>query len=88
VRSIRTGAGASPLPTGAEAAAVEWTDAERSLVADRLVTQFVGSPATVVAGLETLQRVTGAAELVITTMTHDHDDRVRSYELLADARAG
>jgi len=42
----------------------------------------------VVECLETRQRVTGADELIITTITHDHADRVRSYELLADARAG
>jgi alkanesulfonate monooxygenase SsuD/methylene tetrahydromethanopterin reductase-like flavin-dependent oxidoreductase (luciferase family) len=88
VRSIRTGAGAIPFPTAAEAEAVRWTDAERDLVADRIATQFVGAPGTVVAELETLQRVTGADELVITTMTHDHRNRVRSYELLADAWSG
>jgi hypothetical protein len=30
-----------------------------------------------------LQRAVGADELVVTTITHDHADRVRSYELLA-----
>jgi alkanesulfonate monooxygenase SsuD/methylene tetrahydromethanopterin reductase-like flavin-dependent oxidoreductase (luciferase family) len=30
-----------------------------------------------------LQRVTGADELLVTTIAHDHTDRVRSYELLA-----
>jgi luciferase family oxidoreductase group 1 len=85
VLSIRTAAGAIPYPSAAEAAAVAWTEADRALVADRVATQLVGSPSTVVAALETVQRVTGADELVVTTMTHDHDDRVRSYELLADA---
>jgi hypothetical protein len=50
-----------------------------------VATQFTGAPDTVVAGLDTLRRVTGADELLITTITHDHADRVRSYELLADA---
>jgi hypothetical protein len=27
--------------------------------------------------------VTGADEVVVTTMTHEHADRARSYELLA-----
>ena len=27
---------------------------------------------------------TGADELIITTITHDHADRVRSYQLLAE----
>jgi luciferase family oxidoreductase group 1 len=85
VRSIRTGAGAIPFPSPAEAERLTWTDAERELIADRLDTQLVGSPVTVVAALDTLQRVTGADELVITTMTHDHADRVHSYRLLAGA---
>ena len=85
VRSVRTGEGAIPFPTPEEADLHEWTEAERDLVADRTDTQFVGSPATVVAGLETLQRVTDADELVVTTITHDHADRVRSHELLAEA---
>jgi hypothetical protein len=33
--------------------------------------------------LRTLERVTGADELLVTTITHDHADRVRSFELLA-----
>ena len=35
-----------------------------------------------------LRRVTGADELLITTITHGHADRVRSYELLAKAWDG
>lgn len=85
VHGIRTGKGAIPYPTPAEADAFEWSEADRALVADRIDTQFVGSPETVVAGLRTLRRVTGADELLITTITHDHADRVRSYELLAEA---
>jgi alkanesulfonate monooxygenase SsuD/methylene tetrahydromethanopterin reductase-like flavin-dependent oxidoreductase (luciferase family) len=52
-------------------------------VADRLATQFVGAPATVVDRLEILAEDTGADELLVTTITHDHADRVRSLELLA-----
>ncbi|MDP9870079.1 MULTISPECIES: MsnO8 family LLM class oxidoreductase [Streptosporangium] len=83
VRSIRTGAGAIPFPTPEEAAAHEWTEEDRALVADRVATQFVGSPRTVAERLRVLRDVTGADELLVTTITHDHADRVRSYELLA-----
>jgi hypothetical protein len=31
-----------------------------------------------------LQEATAADELIITTITHDHADRVRSYQLLAE----
>jgi alkanesulfonate monooxygenase SsuD/methylene tetrahydromethanopterin reductase-like flavin-dependent oxidoreductase (luciferase family) len=34
--------------------------------------------------LEQLRDATQADELIITTITHDHADRVRSYELLAE----
>jgi alkanesulfonate monooxygenase SsuD/methylene tetrahydromethanopterin reductase-like flavin-dependent oxidoreductase (luciferase family) len=83
VHSIRTGLGAVPFPSIEEAAAFEWTDERHALVADRVATQFVGSPQTVAGKLRTLQRVTGADELLVTTIAHDHTDRVRSYELLA-----
>ena len=78
VRSIRTGEGAIRYPTAAEAAGHTWTEDDRALVADRVSTQFVGSPDRVVEALTNLQRATGADELAITTMTHDHSDRVRS----------
>lgn len=51
---------------------------------DRVDTQFVGSPATVTDRLEQLHEATDADELLITTITHGHTDRVRSYELLAE----
>jgi alkanesulfonate monooxygenase SsuD/methylene tetrahydromethanopterin reductase-like flavin-dependent oxidoreductase (luciferase family) len=84
VRSIRTGAGAIPYPTPEEAHRIPWTDEDRALVADRVDTQFVGSAARVADRLEVLRAATGADELVITTITHDHADRVRSYQLLAE----
>ncbi|MFB4278049.1 LLM class flavin-dependent oxidoreductase [Nonomuraea sp. MTCD27] len=85
VRSIRTGAGAMRYATPAEAAAHVWSEADRELVKDRVDTQFVGTPEQVTERLRVLRRVTGADELLVTTITHDHDDRVRSYELLAEA---
>jgi alkanesulfonate monooxygenase SsuD/methylene tetrahydromethanopterin reductase-like flavin-dependent oxidoreductase (luciferase family) len=84
VRSIRTGAGAIPFPTPEEAAAHVWTDEDRALVADRVDTQFVGSPGTVAEKLRILQAATSADELLVTTITHDHAHRVRSFELLAE----
>ncbi|MGW6945763.1 LLM class flavin-dependent oxidoreductase [Streptomyces xanthophaeus] len=90
VRSIRTAEGAIPFPTPAEARALPWTEADRELVADRVETQFVGSARTVADHLERLQEATAADELLITTIIHDHADRVRSYRLLAQewARRG
>jgi luciferase family oxidoreductase group 1 len=84
VRSIRTAEGAIAFPTPDEARAHRWSDEDRALVQDRVDTQFVGSPSTVADQLEILGAATGADELILTTITHDHRDRVRSYELIAD----
>ncbi|MHA5047054.1 LLM class flavin-dependent oxidoreductase [Streptomyces sp. SD15] len=84
VRSIRTAEGAIEFPTPAQARAHVWSDGDRALVEDRVQTQFVGSPGRVADQLEQLREATGADELLITTITHTHADRVRSYELLAE----
>jgi alkanesulfonate monooxygenase SsuD/methylene tetrahydromethanopterin reductase-like flavin-dependent oxidoreductase (luciferase family) len=83
VRSIRTGAGAIPFPPPEVAEAHAWSDEDRALVQDRLDTQLVGTAETVADKLEQLREATGADELAITTITHQHSDRIRSYELLA-----
>ncbi|MBT0769981.1 LLM class flavin-dependent oxidoreductase [Kineosporia sp. J2-2] len=83
VRSIRTAEGAIQFPTPRQAHQRVWTDADRALVQDRVDTQFTGTPTQVADQLERLRDATGADELLITTITHDHADRVRSYELLA-----
>jgi len=87
VLSIRRGAaGAVAYPHPDDAVPWEARDAdERAVVADRVDTRVVGAPADVVARLETLQRVTGADELLITTATHDAADARRSFALLAEA---
>ena len=83
VRSIRNASGAIPFPTPDEARALAWTESDKALVADRLATQFVGTPTQVADKLHILQEATGADELLVTTITHDHADRVRSFQLLA-----
>ena len=47
--------------------------------------RIVGNPATVKAGLEAVAREYQAEEVMIVTITHDHQARRRSYELIADA---
>jgi len=44
----------------------------------------VGDPDQVAARLQALQRVSGADELVITSVTHRHADRLRSHQLIAE----
>jgi alkanesulfonate monooxygenase SsuD/methylene tetrahydromethanopterin reductase-like flavin-dependent oxidoreductase (luciferase family) len=44
---------------------------------------FVGSPVTIRAQLEELATLAGVEEIMITSLIHNHEDRKRSYELLA-----
>ncbi|MCM3895191.1 MULTISPECIES: LLM class flavin-dependent oxidoreductase [Gordonia] len=81
VHDIRTGRGAQPYLDPDSAG--QLTGEQLAVVDDRIRTQFVGSPSTVAERLDTLARVTGADELVITSVTHDFDDRLRSHQLLA-----
>jgi alkanesulfonate monooxygenase SsuD/methylene tetrahydromethanopterin reductase-like flavin-dependent oxidoreductase (luciferase family) len=81
VYSIRARGGAEPYPD--PETAVPLTDDQRAVVEDRLATQFVGDADEVADKLTALQRVTAADELVVTTATHRHADRLRSFELLA-----
>jgi alkanesulfonate monooxygenase SsuD/methylene tetrahydromethanopterin reductase-like flavin-dependent oxidoreductase (luciferase family) len=46
---------------------------------------IIGSPATVKRGIEDLAGLYGATEMMIVTITYDHADRRRSYELIAEA---
>jgi luciferase family oxidoreductase group 1 len=46
---------------------------------------FIGSPAKVKPQLEAMAEALGLVEIMVVTITHDHADRVRSYELLAEA---
>ncbi|KAA0017091.1 LLM class flavin-dependent oxidoreductase [Antrihabitans cavernicola] len=83
VHSIRSGHGAVAYPNPDTATPL--TAEQKHLVADRLDTQFVGAPDTVVERLSALQRLTAADELVITSVTHRHEDRLESHRLLARA---
>lgn len=85
VRSIRSGEGAMKFasPQTAAATLASWSDSDRASVADRTGTQFVGTPSSVAKQLRVLQEATGADELLTTTITYRHADRVRSFDLLA-----
>jgi alkanesulfonate monooxygenase SsuD/methylene tetrahydromethanopterin reductase-like flavin-dependent oxidoreductase (luciferase family) len=83
VRSVRSGEGAMKFASPETVAAAEWTGEDQALVADRVDTQFTGSPSTVAKQLRVLREATSADELLVTTITYRHEDRVRSFELLA-----
>jgi luciferase family oxidoreductase group 1 len=76
------------LPTPEAAAEYVFTPAERELARTWTAPLIVGDPAEVRAQLEALAARTGVDELMITTMVHGPADRLRSYELLAEAWNG
>jgi luciferase family oxidoreductase group 1 len=73
------------FPTPEEAAQHDFTASEEASVSHLAGSAAIGSPETVKAKLDDLAQRTQANEVMITTMVHDHADRVRSYELIAEA---
>jgi luciferase family oxidoreductase group 1 len=71
------------LPSPEEAAAYPYSPAEQAFVDRRQAHQVIGSPDTVATGLQELLSDTHADELMLTTVVHNHADRLRSYELVA-----
>jgi alkanesulfonate monooxygenase SsuD/methylene tetrahydromethanopterin reductase-like flavin-dependent oxidoreductase (luciferase family) len=84
---LRTGR-PSPLASPEEALAYPYTPEERAAVRGYRALHCVGSPETVRAQLEKLIEETGADELMITTMIYSQEERLRSYELVAEAFRG
>jgi luciferase family oxidoreductase group 1 len=74
----------TPLPSPEEAAEYTFTPFERELLKMWSRPLVVGAPATVQAGLDELAARTGADELMLTTLVHGAEDRLRSYELVAE----
>ena len=81
VYAIRAGDGAEPYPDPASHGPL--TAEQEEVVKDRTATQFVGDSDEVAHRLDALQRVSNADELVVTSVTHRHADRLRSHELIA-----
>ena len=75
------------FPSIDEATRYPYSPEERAIIEMNRDRSFVGSPATVRARLTELADAGGVSEIMVTTMTHNHADRRRSYELLAEAFA-
>ncbi|MEW2632061.1 LLM class flavin-dependent oxidoreductase [Streptomyces sp. NPDC048389] len=73
------------VPTPEEAEAYDFGPMERDFVDSWLANIVHGTPGAVRAGLDDLQKRTGADELMLTANAHGGAARVRSYELIADA---
>ena len=62
-----------------------WSPMEKTQVSSMLACSFYGSTATIKAKLAPLIEATGADELIVAAAIWDHQARVRSFELLAQA---
>ena len=74
-----------PLPSPEEALAYPYTEGERETVRHFRDMTIVGAPDAVRAQIEAKVRETGADEVMVVTNVHGHAERLRSYELLAQA---
>jgi luciferase family oxidoreductase group 1 len=81
---LRTGS-PGPLPTPEEAKAYPYTPLEEASFAQYRHLLIIGGPEKVRAEIEALAAETGADEVMVTTLIHSFADRLRSYELLAEA---
>jgi luciferase family oxidoreductase group 1 len=73
-----------PLPSPKEAMNYSYDPAERRLADVYRSMQVIGDPPAVRARIEELAQHTVADEVMVTTNVYDHDERLRSYELLAE----
>ncbi len=74
-----------PLPAPLTNGTRPWSEYEQQNIDHSLAVSLVGAPETVRNGLAHLAEQTGADELMLTAMIHDHGARLRSFELAAEA---
>jgi luciferase family oxidoreductase group 1 len=72
-----------PFPSVEEAEDYPYTDLDLAVIYQNRERLLVGSPALIKKNLELFSEKTGANEIMVMTMIHDHALRRRSYELLA-----
>ena len=71
-----------PLPPPTKS--LQWTPEERQMVAAKFGAAIFGAPESGAARLNAFLEQTQADELIVVTNTYNVEDRLRSYELLAD----
>jgi luciferase family oxidoreductase group 1 len=77
-----------PLPPPIDTMEGLWSPAEKAMVDRAFGEAVVGSPETVKRGIDTFLQRTGVDELMVTAAIYDHEARLRSFELVAQARDG
>lgn len=81
----RTTGRTDPFPTMETAAAHRWSAEERQLIAGHFGPQIIGGPDTVREKARALLAATGADELMAISLLQHPEDRLRSYQILAEA---
>ena len=84
--SLRRGT-PGPLPPPVKSMDQLWTTVERAGVEHTFREAVIGSPATVQRGIAAFLERTGVDELMVTAAVYDQVARLRSFELVAQARA-
>ncbi|MFJ8017168.1 LLM class flavin-dependent oxidoreductase [Streptomyces sp. NPDC096339] len=85
---MRTARRFDAFPTAREATSHAYSTAERRFLDELVEPQLVGGPGTVRDRLAALLERTGADEVMALTVVPGQEDRLRSFELLAEAAAG
>jgi luciferase family oxidoreductase group 1 len=75
----------APMPPPVENMDSIWTPGERLAVAERMALMVVGGPERVAAQLQEIIKITEADELIISSDAFTRADRLRSYEVIAEA---
>jgi alkanesulfonate monooxygenase SsuD/methylene tetrahydromethanopterin reductase-like flavin-dependent oxidoreductase (luciferase family) len=73
-----------PIPPPVESMEGRWSQGERLAVAERMALMVVGGPERVRAGLKQIIDATQADELIISSDAFKREDRLKSYEIIAD----
>jgi luciferase family oxidoreductase group 1 len=84
VINMRSGR-SSPLPSPEDAAAYPYNEAEADQIRRYRRAQVVGDPAAVRGEISDLAERTQADEVMVMSMVYHHEERLRSYELIANS---
>jgi alkanesulfonate monooxygenase SsuD/methylene tetrahydromethanopterin reductase-like flavin-dependent oxidoreductase (luciferase family) len=64
---------------------MDWSQGERLAVAERMALMVVGGPARIREGFSQILEATQADEFIIVSDAYRAEDRLKSYELIAEA---
>lgn len=76
------------IPTPEEAAEYPYTPVDRSVIQGYRALAYIGSPDRIRNQIQELAEDTQADEIMVSTLVHDPEARLRSYELVAEALIG